>query len=122
MRLGWALAVTPGTAISQAPHVPGPNLLRWIDRRRLSVASGGSDSLSEEIAKQGDLVRAMKVAIRADGGAYTKGELKAEVDKLIALKAQAAPPDDARPRDGGEEDDAAASVEEISGPDDVSYR
>jgi hypothetical protein len=85
--------------------------------RCLSVTGSGR-SLSDEIAEQGEVVRGMKAAIKADAGAHSEEQLKVEVGKLLALKAQAAPAPEgaeggAHPADDGEE---------ISGPDDESYR
>lgn len=84
--------------------------------------TGSNDSISEKIKKQGDVVRAMKAAIKANEGAYSMAELKDELDKLVALKAQGASSAGVQPRDDEEEKGGAASTEEISGPDDDSYR
>jgi hypothetical protein len=58
------------------------------------TASIDVEAVEAEIKAQGDLVRAMKEAMKADESAHTKAELTAAVDKLKALKAKIAPPEE----------------------------
>ena len=56
-----------------------------------------SAAVEAQIAEQGDKVRAMKEAMKANPDSHSKAELTAEVDKLKALKAQLAPPEQPKP-------------------------
>eukprot|EP00802_Teleaulax_amphioxeia_P003924 Tamp_03927.p1 GENE.Tamp_03927~~Tamp_03927.p1 ORF type:complete len:668 (-),score=221.33 Tamp_03927:1502-3454(-) len=61
------------------------------------MAAVDTAAVEAQIAEQGNKVRAMKEAMKADENAHTKAELTAEVDKLKALKAQLAPPEEPKP-------------------------
>jgi anti-sigma factor ChrR (cupin superfamily) len=54
----------------------------------LRMMSASVADVEAQIKEQGDLVRAMKEAIKADESAHSKEELTAAIDKLKALKAQ----------------------------------
>lgn len=79
-----------GTA--RGAHMPGS---RCGGAAATSVMMTAVDAAAVEaqIAEQGEKVRAMKEAMKADENAHTKGELTAEVETLKALKAQLSPPE-----------------------------
>jgi hypothetical protein len=67
-------------------------------------------TVEAQIAEQGEKVRAMKEAMKADEKAHTKAELTAEVDKLKALKAQLAPLTNSAKAESGGGGRASAAV------------
>ena len=67
-------------------------------------------AVEAQIAEQGEKVRAMKEAMKADEKAHTKAELTAEVDKLKGLKAQLAPLTNSAKAESGAGGRASAAV------------
>ena len=120
------------TAESRAAHAApcrmdrtSTKVFAQVQVRSLTGGGGQHDEgLEAEIAVQGERVRAMKAAVEADAGAYSKDVLKAEIAKLQVLKANRAgnPSDSAPPITVTAADSAKLSVEEVSGPNDESYR
>ena len=94
LRLVTGPALRPRVFAAAAP--PRAGRLRPLS---MTAAKPKADTAAVEaqIAAQGEKVRAMKEAIKADANAHTKDELTAEVDKLKALKAQLAPPAEPKP-------------------------
>ena len=121
----WRMPARSDAEAAQSPHVCGHVCGRRMlggFSRSLSV-TGSDKSLSDKIAEQGEVVRGMKAAIKADAGAHSKEQLTAAVDKLLALKAQAvATPEGVQPPNPEGGAHPADDGEEISSPDDESYR
>jgi hypothetical protein len=82
---------TSSRGLLYARHVQGAR--RCNVARLMTMSAVDTTALEAQIAEQGNKVRAMKEAMKADSGAHTKEELDVEVGKLKALKAQLSPPE-----------------------------
>ena len=69
-------------------HLPGSRL---VSATAMNMAAVDVTALEAQVAEQGDKVRKMKEAMKADANSHTKEELTAEVDKLKILKAKLSP-------------------------------
>ena len=69
-------------------HMPGS---RPVSATAMNMAAVDVTALEAQVAEQGDKVRKMKEAMKADANSNTKEELTAEVDKLKILKAKLSP-------------------------------
>jgi lysyl-tRNA synthetase class 2 len=85
----------PSLGGSEAPALAHARAARRAGAASAVVMMAAVDAaaLEAQIEEQGNTVRAMKEAIKADENAHTKAELTAEIDKLKALKAQLSPPE-----------------------------
>jgi hypothetical protein len=85
------------------------NLFRLTDRQRsvlgfphtrqMSIEAASNAELENQVQEQGQKVRSMKEAIKANPDAHSKAELDAEVAKLKALKAELEPSSEPKPEE-----------------------